>query len=1386
MRGLRRVFAMAACCALVAGFVTVTTAAFWTGGGSGNALAFIGDLEAPDTPDISVANGTAGLSWRAADAGGSGPITYWVQRRLASDTTWSDGCATSATSGRLALTCSEIPGAGTYVWRVTALFATWTAVGDESGAVVVGSVDAVAPNVTLSAPATGAAVRTVINVAAVATDTASGVAAVTFQYSPDSTGLWFDIGSAVTVAPYAVAWDTSGVADYTYALRALAIDAAGNEATSVPFTVVVDNTDPGVGIAVNQIGGAISADGPGTTYFRSGAAGSISITATVSDMGSGAASATFSSPGQPDWSGGGPQIVTTPSGGPYVSTTYSWGTGAGSIPSLPVTVSDRAGNTSTTTIALVADGVAPTGSVTAPTSGANVRGTVTLASNAADAGSGVASAQFQVSPSGGGAWTDVGVAATSSPWTASWATPVTSADYDIRVVLTDRVGNVVTSSATTGVHVDNVAPAIDLTLSSGATGAVQIGTTVLFRSSVAGSLAIVATAGGTTPASSASFPAIATAGWTHPAETVSSPTGGPFVSSTFSWTPDASVPAPYVVGASDLADNVTTSSLTFTADNAGPATSVTAPAAGAFLRETATLTATSTDSGSGVASVRLERAPTGSPTWTPLGTATSSPYTVSFDTTTITDGLYDLRAVGTDALGNSTASSIVSGVRVDNIAPNASIVTPAASANVRGTVTVTSDSSDTGAGVASALFQRSPSGTGTWTSIATADTTAPYSASWATTGTSDGLYDVRVITTDRAGSTATSATVNVRVDNTLPTGSITSPAASAVVTGDVPVSANSADAGSGVASVLFQISPRSANTWTNIAPAVVAAPYQTSWSTSAYAEGLYDLRVITTDRAGGVRTSTTIGSVRVDRTQPIGAITAPVAGANVRSTAVAVTATATDTGGVAKVQFQYSPTGTTIWSNLNTADTTSPYSVSWNTTLIASGTYDIRAVITDKAGLVATTAIVTGIVVDNTVPTVVLSVTNPVNAARVNNTVYVRRSTGGSFGVVAAVTDSGSGPARATFPAVAATGWTHVAETVTTPTGGPYTSTTITAAVGTTVSPGTYTVTGADAAGNTRTAALTLSVDATSPTGAVTVPAAAANVRGAVIVTSSSADTGSGVATAQFQFSPAGLATWNNIGAAVTSSPYTTSWTTTSLVDGLYDLRVIATDRVGNTTISTTTANVRVDNTAPSATMTTPLTDAVLVGTTVALAGTATDAGSTVSNVQFQYTTRGGSTWTNIGTADTTSSYTGTWNTTLVTDGLYDLRALATDKAGNATGSTSIPVTVKNTAAVAAAATGPTQSIEATNRVVTPEPVVTASPVQPSETSTPQTTTTAPDTTTTTSADPPTTVETSSPANTTMPEPPTITTTTTLDAPARPETLSETTDQMVPTPPDKP
>jgi hypothetical protein len=101
---------------------------------------------------------------------------------------------------------------------------------------------------------------------------------------------------------------------------------------------------------------------------------------------------------------------------------------------------------------------------------------------------------------------------------------------------------------------------------------------------------------------------------------------------------------------------------------------------------------------------------------------------------------------------------------VDNIAPSGSITSPTSGQVLTGTVTVTSNSADTGgSNLASVTFQYQPTGQTAWTTIGTPSTAT--SASWNTTNLTDGTYLLQVATADTAGNTTTSPPVSVTVDN---------------------------------------------------------------------------------------------------------------------------------------------------------------------------------------------------------------------------------------------------------------------------------------------------------------------------------------------------------------------------------------------------------------------------------------------------------------------------------------------------------------------------------------------------------------------------------------------------------------------------------------------
>ena len=123
------------------------------------------------------------------------------------------------------------------------------------------------------------------------------------------------------------------------------------------------------------------------------------------------------------------------------------------------------------------------------------------------------------------------------------------------------------------------------------------------------------------------------------------------------------------------------------------------------------------------------------------------------------------------------------------------------------------------------------------------------------------------------------------------------------------------------------------------------------------------------------------------------------------------------------------------------------------------------------------------------------------------------------------------------------------------------------------------------------------------------------------------------------------------------------------LVDGAHGFSVRATDTSANSDATPASRSWTIDATAPSAALADP---GSLVRGTVSLSPSADDGtGSGVASLIVQRSPTGGGTWTTIGT---------NWNTTSVADGTYDLRARATDNAGNASNSALRTVTVDNTA----------------------------------------------------------------------------------------------------------
>ncbi len=145
-----------------------------------------------------------------------------------------------------------------------------------------------------------------------------------------------------------------------------------------------------------------------------------------------------------------------------------------------------------------------------------------------------------------------------------------------------------------------------------------------------------------------------------------------------------------------------------------------------------------------------------------IGTASSAPYQVNWNTATASKPNLGLTAKAYDAAGNVTISQ---GVNVtiqqpDTVPPTVSLTAPADGATVSGSAVTLGASASDDVGVSKVEFYRGS------TLIGSA-TTSPDQLSWDTTSVANGSYGLTAKAYDAAGNTATSATVNVTVSNAL-------------------------------------------------------------------------------------------------------------------------------------------------------------------------------------------------------------------------------------------------------------------------------------------------------------------------------------------------------------------------------------------------------------------------------------------------------------------------------------------------------------------------------------------------------------------------------------------------------------------------------------------
>lgn len=328
-----------------------TAAAYFSTGGSGSGATQAANIVGPAGVSATQSGTNLTVTWSPANL--SSGVAVQGYKLTRSDGTTVCGSPTLVTS--LSCTDASVP-SGSYTYTVDAVYNSW----DQS--------------------ATSAAL-TVLTAPAISSEPAnpSNNASAGFSFSGGSGSSYqckLDAGAYATcVSPYSPASLSQG--SHTFSVRAVSGSGAG-PVTS--YTWSLDTVSPTQSIAL--AGGAAGAYLTGTTlYYRGSAAGSFKLVDTVSDSGSGPASATYPSISTSGWTHAS-ETVSAPSGGPYGSSSFSWTAGPGTPAGYSVTAADAAGNAASTALTFVVDNTAPTGgALTVNGTAASAAGSTSQATN---------------------------------------------------------------------------------------------------------------------------------------------------------------------------------------------------------------------------------------------------------------------------------------------------------------------------------------------------------------------------------------------------------------------------------------------------------------------------------------------------------------------------------------------------------------------------------------------------------------------------------------------------------------------------------------------------------------------------------------------------------------------------------------------------------------------------------------------------------------------------------------------------------------------------------------------------------------------------------------------------------------------------------------------
>ena len=415
------------------------------------------------------------------------------------------------------------------------------------------------------------------------------------------------------------------------------------------------------------------------------------------------------------------------------------------------------------------------------------------------------------------------------------------------------------------------------------------------------------------------------------------------------------------------------------ANNQLPIVALTSPAADGFViaGSNVTVSATASDPDGTVASVEFFDGATS------IGVTAAAPYQATWHATV--PGVHSLSARATDDKGGVGQSSPIT-VTVGG-APVVIVTSPTACAFIDGPldVALTADAMSTGGRVVSVEFFDGASSVGMasgtpWRSTLVSASTGSHSI------TAKATDDHGLATTSRA------STFTIRGANQPPSVALTSPSEGArfAFGSTVNLTATAIDTDGTIVAVEF----RSGSAGGSLLGRATTPPYAASWTNMA--AGSYGIVAVAYDDRNAATTSAPVHVTIDPNALPIVALTAPVANARFTAPAsIAIAANASDSDGtIAKVEF-YS--GSTLIGSSSSA----PYTATWSN--VGSGSYSITAKATDNVGGVAVSTAVPITVVNNALPTVVLTAPGPGGQYFAPATIALSASAADSDGTIASV-----------------------------------------------------------------------------------------------------------------------------------------------------------------------------------------------------------------------------------------------------------------------------------------------------------------------------------------------------------------------------------------------